>query len=366
MEGMNMKVKSLNMIVLAVALLASGCTKEKDYDFSWLKDVVGECPEGVKDFNEKYNVMLTNDITAQKYSFDGSYTLLTDYTPATDEQTVAVAEFLEDEVFPLFPEGFVAAQMPSTMYVADSVRFEWTYELKDYDPVRKKDINRSDEIVRNLCGEVGGKQVTFSAKALETMDRDSLRYEWTSLLVERMMSNTNHWPEPEEFMKPAEDRMYAYYEMSYFKFYQSTLSKRGTTFGEPMTPYTDRFNLYYYCGAFRPCRYGYHLHYYYSAEFAKAGKYGDEPTEGFVYYIKTYQQDFADMVAFLLCYDKARQEAMIENAAKQTTVKETTVYNSDGTKTKKEETLTVGREVFDQRIASVKSYLKENLDWTIE
>lgn len=359
-----MKNKILIFITLAASFLAFGCTKEKEYDFSWLDGIAGECPEGVKDFNDKYKVLLTNSISSQTYLFDGSYTLATTYTPASDEQTIAVAEFLEKEVFPLFPDGFIAKYMPSTMYVADSVRFEWTYELKDN--IDGKDIGRTTTNWRSLCGEVGGKQVTFSAKALETMDRDSLRYEWTSLIVERMMSNTTYWSEPTEFITAAEDRMYDYYQMSYFKFYQTSLGKKSTTFGEPMTPYPDQFNLYYYCGAFRPCRYGYNLHYYYSAAFAQSGGYGDEATDGYVYYIKTYQQDFGDMVAFLLCYDEAKQEALIQRAAKQTTEKETTEYNADGSKTTTTETLTVGREIFDTRIASVRAYLKKHFSWDVE
>ena len=361
-----MKSKILIFTALTVSLLAAGCSKQKEYDFSWLDGIAGECPEGVKDFNDRYKVLLTNSISSQTYSFDGSYTLQTDWTPATDAQTEAVADFLEKEIFPLFPEGFIAQYMPSTMYVADSVRFEWTYELKDYDPVSGKDISRTVENVRNLGGEVGGKQITFSASALETRDRDSLRYEWTSLIIERMMSNTTYWSEPTDFTQPSEDRMYEYYQMSYFKFYQTSLGKKGTTFGEPMTPYPDRFNLYYYCGAFRPCRYGYHLHYYYSAEFAHAGAYGDEATEGFVYYIMTYQQNFGDMLALLLCKSSSEIEDMIQRAAKQTTEKETSVYNSDGTKTTTTETITVGREIFDTKIAAVKAYMKKNFDWEIK
>lgn len=363
-----MRISSLTTIAAALAagLLATGCGKDKDYDFSWLEEVGIECPDGVKDFNEKYVLLLTNVVSAQTYSFDGSYTVPTSYTPASDEQTVAVADYLDKEVFALFPEGFIAANMPGTIYVADSVGFSWTYEFKDYDAVRKKDISRTVENTRNVCGEVGGKQITFSAKALETRDRDSLRFEWTSLVIERMMSNTNRWPEPTEFMKLAQDRIYNYFEMSYFKYYQDTYGKKSTTFGEPLTPYTDRFNLYYYCGSFRPCRYSYLLHYYYSEEYAKASKYGDSAIEGFVYYIMTYRQDFADMVAFLLCFDKDEREAMIRNAAVQKTVKEYSTYDSSGNKTVREEELSVGREIFDERIALVKSYLKENLDWTIE
>ena len=359
-----MEIKYLSAASALTCILLGGCA-EKSYDYGWIEEIEGEAPECVAEFNSRYAVTLTNAISSRIYSFDGEYELKTTYTEADDSQTKAVADFLEKEVFPLFPDGFIAAYMPWTMYVADSVKFVWTDELMDYDPVAKKDIHRITEKTRNVCGDVGGKQVTFSAKALETADRDSLRFEWTSLLIERMMSNTDVWPKPEKFIKIAEDRLTDYYEMSLFKYYQSTFSKGRTTFGMPFTPFRDRFNLYYYCGAFRTCRYGHELYYRYTGDFAVAGGYGTTGYSAYTYYEMTYQQDFADMLAFLLCYTEREQEEMIQLAASRKTTRESTETASDGTEYTVSKDVVVGREVFEERIALVREYMKTNLKWDI-
>lgn len=79
----------------------------------------------------------------------------------------------------------------------------------------------------------------------------------------------------------------------------------------------------------------------------------------------TYQQDFADMLAFLLCYTEREQEEMIQLAASRKTTRESTETASDGTEYTVSKDVVVGREVFEERIALVREYMKTNLKWDI-
>ena len=348
------------MIPFAIVAMVS-CSQKEDYDLSWLDEDYAELPEELDGFNSAYRIEMTNGIVPETYFYDGDASLGTAYTEATVEQAVQVADFLDAEVFPLFPDGFIAEYMPACIYVADEVTMTYTYEVYDYVDGKMKHTVESYQ--RNLAGDIGSRQLTFAASCLENLqDREKLRFEWTSLVLERMMSSKNRWKEPTEFMNIAEDRLEEYFG-PYSHYYKESLSSSGTTFAMPGSPDENAFSIWYYCGAVRSARYGYELHYINTEAFT--GSYSEDGTgeeyEAYSYSKPTWKQEFADIIACMLVYGQEGWESLVQKISGLTLVEEEEDDNGNVTSV----TYTCERSVFDRRLEYVTEYMQENFGWDI-
>lgn len=336
----------------------SGCSSEPDYDLSWLDSYDVELPPELDGFNSAYRLEMTNDIDEATYFYNGNATLETRYTLASVSQAEEVSKFLQEEIFPLFPDGFIASYLPSTIYVADSVYYDYTYEVYDYSD--GKTIHTEDTFTRSLYGEIGSRQLTFAASMLsETQDRERLRFEWTSLVIERMMSNTAVWTTPSDFIKISEDLLYQFFDL-HFDYYKDTLTDDGSSFGFPSSPEADEFSYWYWCGSFRAARYGYFLNYVDTKEYNNALAPESPVTEdhsAFVYSQLTYKQDFADFLAYMLVYGPQGWEEYMLAVTGITYVKE----SSDGTVN----TFVCSRDVYDSKAEIVRNYMEDKFGWTI-
>ena len=356
-----MKMKRIALFAAMLAAMVS-CSQKQDYDLSWLDEFNVDLPEELDGFNTAYRLEMTNNIIPETYMYDGDASLGTSYTEATVEQAVEVADFLEKEIFPLFPEGFIYRYMPSCIFVADEVTIDWTYEVYDFADGRI--IHTVESFPRNLSGEIGSRQLTFAASMLEDrQDVQRLRFEWTSLILERMMSSTNLWSTPTAFMNIAEDRLEEYFG-PYSYYYKSSLTSSGTTFGMPASPDEDEFSIWYYCGAVRSARYGYELHWIntkaFSDSYTEDGVSGEE-SEAYVYSKPTWKQEFADIVAYILVYGDDGWESLMQKISGLVLEEE----DEDEAGNPVTVTYSCERSVFEERLDYVAEYMLENFGWDL-
>lgn len=356
-----MKRIALNISLAAMTVLVS-CSQKQEYDLSWLDEFDVELPEELDWFNTAYRLELTPDIKADTYFYDGDASLGTSYTETDVTEAVRVAEFLEEEVFPLFPEGFIYRYMPACIFVADEVSIDYTYEVYDFADGRV--IHTIESYPRNIYGDIGSRQLTFAASMLDDEpDKQRLRFEWASLMLERMMSSINLWSTPADFMNVAEDRLEEYFG-PYSYYYKESLSSTGTTFGMPCSPDEDDFSIWYYCGAVRGARYGYELHWINTKAFAdyytEDGVSGEE-SEAYVYSKPTWKQEFADIIAYIMVYGQDGWEALMQRISGLELVEE----SEDDAGNPVVETYVCEREVFDTRLEYVRDYMIGHFSWDI-
>lgn len=360
---MNTAHFTYKVLFLSAALLSAlpACRQSEEYDLSWLDDMIVELPPELDGINTAYRLEITNDIKENTYRYDGEKDLETDYTPATTEQAVAVTDFLEKEIFPLFPEGFIKTYMPATIFIADEVTFHYSYDLEDYDTEEGKYNHIVERRDRALYGDIGEKHLTLAAARLAG-DRDSLRFEWTSLLIERMMSNIARWEEPTDFITFTNSLYRQYYEFRR-SYYQSALSLGEENFGHYGTPGSiDEFSYWIFSGSIREVRYGHSLYYGYTEAYIDAYS-RDHDTDmhgtkldNYCWYYPTYRQDFADYAAYRLTHTQAQWDDFVQHIDGLTlerTIGGELVVN------------TCSRETFETKMKEVETYMKRHFDWDI-
>ena len=349
------------MILAALAATLASCSQKEDYDLSWLDEMGAELPQELDSFNTEYRLEMTNSISEVDYLYDGDASLETSYTETGVEQAMSVSEYLEQEIFPLFPDTFISRYMPARIYVADDVAFSYSVEVYDYEDGKMK--HSLESMGRQLYGEIGQKHLTLAASRLENKDADEgLKFEWTSLILERMMSNINIWKEPTDFINIAEDRVEEFFG-PYSHYYKESLTANGTTLGMPGSPDKNEFSIWYYCGAIRHVRYDFQLEYTYTAAFNNSwtgsdGGYTEDETH-YIYSRPTWKQDFADFIAYWLVYGEDGWETLMQRIDGLSYVDEDT--DDDGNVTSV--TYTCSREIFEERMDIVCDYMSELFGW---
>ena len=351
------------MILAALAATLASCGQKEDYDLSWLDEMGAELPQELDGFNTDYRLEMTNDISETDYRYYGDVSLATNYTETDVQNAVAVSEYLQEEIFPLFPENFIVKYLPARIYIADKVTVEYTDEI--YDVANNSMAHGLETFERQIFGDIAQKQMTLAASMLDNnTDSDLLKFEWTSMLLERMMSNSNIWKEPTDFINIAEDRLEEFFG-PYSHYYKESLAVYGTTFALPGSPDENAFSIWYYCGSVRHARYDYELKCTYTAGFNNWASQSDRYTEDDVDYMYsklTWKQDFADFIAYWLVYGEDGWETLMQRIDGISYVDEDT--DDDGNVTSV--TYTCSREIFEERMDIVCDYMSGLFGWDLK
>lgn len=346
------------LFAIAVFLLCS-CARKEVYDWNWVNSLGKDYPAEFEPFNSRWTLAMTNVVDPDVYAFDGSGSLLSSYTEQPDvNEALRVADYLEKEIFPLFPEEIITRYMPSQIFVADSVYFEYYDESYDAEfnekTQRWKQKHSIRDVRRLLYGDTGVNHLTLASRCLDdpSMVAD-LRFNWTSLLIERMLANTKVWPVMDGFVNYSETVYRDIETLSIYAYYQNTLSDGKNYFRCLGSDIEGDWCYWYYCGSVRGCRYFYTGRCIFTSEFMQASGSGTEPDLIQSWFRLTYRQDFADILAFMLLTTPEEREEFVSS--------------KDGwSRTRKDETHVINREVYDRKFGMVRQYMKENFDWEIQ
>lgn len=126
--------------------------------------------------------------------------LLSKYT----ESAAAYLQFLRDEVFSIFGDKFIKETLPATIFLTDSVVYDYSYEDWGVYPPLPTTLPRA------LAGDIAASNhMTLAVgrykDALENKESmNLLKEELISLVVERMFDNSK-FTEPTNFIKLTED-----------------------------------------------------------------------------------------------------------------------------------------------------------------
>lgn len=350
----------IGSVLAALSILS--CTQREEYDWSWVDSLGKDYPVELEAFNSRWNLAMTNVIDPDVYSFDGSGSLLTSYTDEADiNAALKVAGYLEKEIFPLFPEEMITRYMPSRIFVADSVYIDFYDECYDAELIpslgRWKQIHTENEVRRSLYGDVGANHLTLSSSIMDDPDaQEELKFNCTSLIIERMMANASLWKPIEDFIYYSENR-YRELEsvLTSYKFYQTSLSNGENYFRITGSDTPGDWCYWYYCGSIRGSRCFYSGRCLFTEDFMKAT--GGEGTDTIqCWYRLTYRQDFADLLAFMLLNSPEEQEAYLAGMDG---------WSWDSGK-EGDKIYTISRETFEKKMKYIKDFLKENFNWTIE
>jgi hypothetical protein len=365
-------MKKSNYLLAAVLLLSGSLFSACSSDDNDSTDEVQKSTS-LSAFNTKYNLNVTNSFTETEYKNNGDINLPTSYTPATEAQALAVANFLETKIFPILGEKFITANLPQNIYIADSVKYSYTKTVYDCpsnwasatDPSKTETVTEST-VTNSLYGEIGTNQLTLAASHLNDADQTALIKAWTSLIIERVMSTGNH-PTPTEFVNLSEnkydglfssDKMKARYNV-----YQTSLASE-TSFIAPynMSDYTPHFSCWWYAGVLNPNRYGYATYTYYTQNdcdmsnsvygLSGSSAYTVENSKAPWFYCGTWMQDFGDFVSFILFDSSATKTAFYSTVDAATGTSGTNSFTGDSS-------------IMKQKAELVKSYFTTNFGITL-
>jgi hypothetical protein len=248
------------------------------------------------------------------------------YTRATHEESIIKAiDYIDDEVFSLFPEGFIKKYMPPTILLVDSLKVRCQHE--------DQLVGETETVYHSIPGNITESALVI-ANINEKFNKPGEEYTATlkedlvSLIVERLLSNAAT-PFPDDFIRVTTD---------FFDLKMSVITPALLIpFVKPMhNPYWDgdpNASMLYdrwsvEVGAAIPQTS------WWGRGLVKTGRRGELSWQlnagtGLVYQgisRPTQAQDFGDFVAFILTKTAAEKEAFYATVAAQPDRSGTTAY----------------------------------------
>ena len=150
----------------------------------------------IQEMFEKYEVLFKYKYDEAEYCYNWTEFIdinILPYSPAKEEYVERVINYFEDEIFSIFPEGFIKKHLQPTILLADSLKMEWEY-IDNVAGNRYADYH-------NLWGNVTRNYIVIGhvSADFDFTSRD-MKEVLISLFVERMMINNKSWPKPQAFL----------------------------------------------------------------------------------------------------------------------------------------------------------------------
>jgi hypothetical protein len=299
----------------------------------------------VKEMQDKYAIIFRHDFNPGDLTYNWTEALPgMPYTPADTAHVIPVLDFIEREVFSLFPEGFIKKYLQANILLVDSLKFAY---------------DESDEITgveRKLWNSLPG-HVTRNALVISHVSKDfdptstAFKEDLVSLFVERMMVNANLWPRPDAFAAIAEaDAAVSWLSKIYWDGDLNTLAYWWGSVPEGFVPGPE------FPDAPPPA------HEWLRSGILKMGRLGyrrvtiaEGTGPAFITYCGTLGQDFGDYVSFIISKTVAEKEAYYTYLASQPD----TFFATDT------EIVRTGAEVVERlraKVRLVKEYFRRNFD----
>lgn len=192
-------MKYLVYISIIVMSLFIACDRsdESDYHFeleSSLSDEEGPIAERISEFFEKYGLQVKYDFEDAEYTYNWTEHISSvPYTKADPNYVIRVLDYLEDEIFPVFPEGFIEKYLQPNILFVDSLSIEYSYLNSTSGVSYTENRSISGNVTQNYLA-IGRVSESFD------FESEEMKEELVALLIERMMINTANWPKPQEFI----------------------------------------------------------------------------------------------------------------------------------------------------------------------
>ena len=324
--------------------------------------------DNISQFNEKWGLAMKPITQADRQAFENceSYNLYHTYTDGTDEMAIRVANFLEKKVFPAFgdkAEEFISNNLPADVYVVNDLQYAildsdgevisgvTAYTVKEDSEKtieetiaagKKPSLLRISKTVLesegwfDMYGVSTNFQLTLSADVLDSNSETEVASEYTSYIVERLMSRAGEkdasgnvvYPVPDDFIAVTTNAWAVEnpsFWAAYFPVYSANpglpytgMELYATCVPSLCTSFPDGFEPWTNCGLLKPARIPYAAIYYYTDEYLRIyNKYfkaeDEEDMKGGKEYMvinDTWQADFANYVAFILWTTEAEKAAV--------------------------------------------------------
>ncbi|MDR2131356.1 MAG: hypothetical protein LBP56_09385 [Odoribacteraceae bacterium] len=309
-------------------------------------DLSDDSPAGVRIEKalEDHGVLYRYKFTDVDYSYNWTSSITSmEYVPATDQQSIInVIDYIEQEIFSIFPEGFVKTYMPPTVLLVDSLKMLYTYDDPRPDP--PVNVTYHYSIVGNVTASsmvIANVNKNFNNPPSETLKEDLI-----SLFVERLLANKN-LPWPDAFVAVSDELFRATGLAASYHPYWNGDFVNIKSWGLVVPDFTD----------------------WWGRGILKIGRLGDMGFSVFVwgaYEIETYDlakatagQDFGDYVAFILTKTAAEKQAFYDIVAARPLTQNVPGGNPDP-RTPQGGPPAV--EVMKRKVQLVKDYFKENFN----
>ncbi|MDR0544348.1 MAG: hypothetical protein LBG30_03250 [Odoribacteraceae bacterium] len=265
-------------------------------------DTEGAVARRIKEMQDKYSLVFRYEFKDSDLSYNWTENLSgMPYTKADPEYVIPMLDFIEDKVFSLFPEGFIKKYLQANILLVDSLK----HSYYDDDMVAGTDLTRWKSIVGH---------VTRNALILSHVSKDfdptstSLKEDFISLFIERMMVNSNLWPRPDAFAAIAEadggtafSTVYWAGDLGDLAYWWSS-TPEGFVYPDGYTGPTSTVHQWYRSGILKMGRLG----------LRGITNYGDPYGYIFLIYCGTIGQDFGDYVNFIISKTAAQKEAFFD------------------------------------------------------
>jgi hypothetical protein len=298
----------------------------------------------IKKAMEDNGVMFRYQFSDVDYSYDWTSSITSlSYTPATDQASIIkVIDYIEQEIFSIFPAGFIKEYMPPTILLVDSLKMLYTYDDRLSEPPVQYTYNYS--IIGNVAS--GNMVIANVNSDFNNPPSATLKEDLISLFVERLLANSK-LPWPDEFAAVSDALFAASGLSSSYQPYWDGDFTSIKSWGLYMADFTD----------------------WWGRAVLKTGRLGDmgySASSMFSYIIIYYNlskgtvgQDFGDYVAFILTKTAAEKQAFYDMVAARPLTQDVPGYNPDP-RTPQGGPPAV--EAMKHKVQLVKNYFKENFN----
>jgi len=326
----------------------------------------------IEELATKYDVLIRPRFSSDEIGYNWTSTVYLTAFPYDAADMDYVLPFLDvlEEVFELFPEGFIKKYMQTQILLCSNLRHNWRYVVDNINGIPAvKQETPFDALITNTL-----VVLTDVGPEMDRMSRQQLKEKLTSVLVERMMMNTTGWPAPDDFKAVS----YAYHKKSIISttygiyaevaptsppailayWANGTLSAATTNTPEGFVDDIEGSITQERCpwiqiGIFRPSRFEYYYRYL-------------SPTGTYFGYMgcPRVEQDFADYVAFILNRTAAEKEAYYTYLRS----KPEAFFISKASASYLPKDITIDKTIgfFKQKIQLVQDYFRQNFDVTLQ
>jgi hypothetical protein len=155
----------------------------------------------IKKALEDYGVLFRYEFTDVDYAYNWTGSIQgMPYVLATDGNAIIkVIDYIEQEVFSIFPAGFIKEYMPPTILLVDSLQMEYIHRDDAADPPVRYNV------YNNILGNVTSGSLTIGGVNEHFVGSQEIKEGLISIFVERLLANSKAFPWPDEFVKVTDD-----------------------------------------------------------------------------------------------------------------------------------------------------------------
>jgi hypothetical protein len=187
------------MVAALSAAWALACTEDPSV-LSIQDEGTGELMEVVERYETEYGVRIKSDFDASDFGPVNTGRVLP-YTPANDiDDIIQLLQYVEENAFSYFSKEFLNEYMPRTILLVDSLNVAFGYS----DTYNTPSVEWSEN--RSIPGYVTDRYLVLgNASSRFDPNAEGLKEELISLVVERLLGNSDRLPSLSDFVTATEN-----------------------------------------------------------------------------------------------------------------------------------------------------------------